>query len=98
MLTLQPLGCALPVAAGQSLLESALAAGLKLRSSCRNGTCRACLAQLLQGQVNYRVDWPGLSSDEKEQGWTLPCVALPLSDVVLLQPQVEGSLQTWTAA
>jgi ferredoxin len=85
-LTLAPSGLTAPVDAGQSLLEAALAAGIRLPSSCRNGTCRACFCRIEAGQVRYRVDWPGLSLEEKAEGWTLPCVALPLGDVTLLQP------------
>jgi ferredoxin len=85
-LTLLPGGLQCPVAPGQSLLEAALAAGIQLARSCRNGTCRACMCRLLEGQVRYRVDWPGLSPDEKDEGWTLPCVAMPLGDVSLDVP------------
>ncbi|MFT3953254.1 MAG: 2Fe-2S iron-sulfur cluster binding domain-containing protein [Piscinibacter sp.] len=85
-LRLEPLGLTLPVADGQSLLEAALTAGIRLRSSCRNGTCRECIATLEAGAVHYRVEWPGLSPDEKLQGCVLPCVALPVGDVVLRQP------------
>lgn len=85
-LRLEPLGRTLPVAEGQSLLEAALAAGIRLRSSCRNGTCRECIATLDTGRVRYRVEWPGLSPDERAAGCVLPCVALAESDVVLRQP------------
>lgn len=85
-LTLQPLGERVPVLAGQSLLEAALAAGIDLPRSCRNGTCRACRCQVTSGQVHYRVKWPGLSPDEREAGEVLPCVALPEGDVSLNQP------------
>lgn len=67
----------------QSLLQSAQAAGIELLSSCRNGTCRACIRQLESGRVAYRIDWPGLSAEEKAQGYILPCVAHPQSDLVL---------------
>jgi ferredoxin len=69
--------------AQHSVLEAALAAGFKLASSCRNGTCRACMCQLLSGEIAYRIEWPGLSREEKLEGWMLPCVALPRSDLVL---------------
>lgn len=85
-LTLQPLGERVPVHAGQSLLEAALAAGLELPRSCRNGTCRACRCQMTVGSVRYRTKWPGLSPDEREAGEVLPCVALPEGDVTLSQP------------
>ena len=64
------------------LLLAAERAGLAVVSSCRNGTCRACICQLASGRVVYRIDWPGLSLDEKQAGCILPCVAYPASDVV----------------
>jgi ferredoxin len=54
-----------------------------LASSCRNGSCRACMTRLVQGRVRYQVEWPGLLAEEKAQGWILPCVACPESDLVL---------------
>ena len=66
--------------------ETAGAPGLTMISACRNGTCRTCICQLLEGQVAYRIDWPGLSLDEKRAGFILPCVAYPLSDVVIGLP------------
>ena len=83
-LTLQPTGWQMPVAAGQTLLQAALADGVRLPSSCRNGTCRACICRLLAGQVAYTVDWPGLLAEEKAEGWVLPCVAVPASPAVTL--------------
>lgn len=72
-----------PAPAAQTLLQSALDAGIEMLSSCRNGTCRACIRQLQSGQVSYSIAWPGLSGEEKTQGYILPCVALPQSDLVL---------------
>jgi ferredoxin len=69
--------------ADQPLLVSAQQAGIELLASCRNGTCRACLRRLIRGQVRYRMQWPGLSVEEKSQGCILPCVAYPASDLVL---------------
>lgn len=69
----------------RSLLASMEAGGLPWPSSCRNGTCRTCLGQLLAGHVRHTVAWPGLSSDELADGFTLPCVAQPLGDVHLRQ-------------
>lgn len=70
----------------QSVLEAALQAGSELSSSCRNGSCRACICRLLQGQIEYRIEWPGLSREEKSDGWILPCVAMPRSDLLLQRP------------
>lgn len=91
-LRIEPGGVQLPVPAGRSLLEAARDAGLRPPSLCRNGSCRECMAQLLEGQVRYRIDWPGLSAQEKAEGWVLPCVALPLGDVVLRWPDDAGTV------
>lgn len=88
-LRIEPLGCTLNVPAGRSLLEAARDAGIALRASCRNGTCRACVARLLDGRVRYRVEWPGLLREEQAEGLILPCVALPETDVVVWQDKLE---------
>jgi ferredoxin len=84
-----PPGLAFDAPAASTLLDSAERAGLdklKMDSSCRNGTCRTCICQLVSGEVGYRIDWPGLSGEEKRDGSILPCVAYPLSDVVIQLP------------
>lgn len=67
--------------------EQASVLGLTLESSCRNGTCRTCMCMMLAGEVTYLMDWPGLSLDEKREGWILPCVAYPRADLVLELPR-----------
>ena len=75
---------ALAVGAGRGVaLLAAEQAGIALPSSCRNGSCRTCLCRLVQGDIRWRIDWPGLSPDEKREGWILPCVASACSDLVL---------------
>jgi ferredoxin len=86
-LRLDPMGWRVRVPASQPLMAGARAAGIELPSSCRNGTCRTCIVMLLRGEVAYRIEWPGLSAEEKREGWILPCVAHPLSDVVVLAPK-----------
>jgi hypothetical protein len=39
------------------------------------------LCQLKNGKVRYKIEWPGLTAEEKAEGWILPCVALLLSNV-----------------
>ena len=65
------------------ILQSAVLAGVPMDSSCRNGTCRTCIRRRVSGQVAYRIEWPGLSAEEKQAGYILPCVAYPLSDLVI---------------
>lgn len=78
--TLQPSGDSFEAAADETLLRSGLAAGLALPWSCRTGTCRTCISRLLSGRIEHTVPWPGLSSEEKAEGFILPCVAQPRSD------------------
>ena len=85
----EPAGLMFEAPACLSLLEAAELAGvpgLQLASSCRNGTCRTCICQLSSGQVTYRIEWPGLSFEEKREGFILPCVAYPMSDVAIKLP------------
>jgi ferredoxin len=85
-LTIEPAGHFVAVQDGETLLEAALRASLSLPRSCRNGTCRACMCRLVDGRIAYRVEWPGLTAEEKAEGWILPCVALARSDVTIEQP------------
>lgn len=69
-----------------TVLEAALACGISLPNACRNGNCRTCICRLVSGQVAYKIEWPGLSKEEKAEGLTLPCVAIALSDLILDVP------------
>jgi ferredoxin len=79
----EPKGLSFGADAQSTLLESALRSGVVLPNSCRNGTCRTCLCLMRSGSVEYRIEWPGLSFDEKREGYILPCVAVAASDLVI---------------
>lgn len=81
---LQNRGLFLRANTNETVLECALRQNVQLPSSCRNGTCRTCLCKMVAGQVSYRIEWPGLSRDEMKDGYILPCVALPVSDLVII--------------
>lgn len=70
----------------QSLLDSMEQGGIAWPTSCRSGSCRTCMGRLLEGEVRYEMEWPGLLAEEKAEGWILPCVARPVGDVVLQDP------------
>ncbi len=72
---IEPQGWHFGARSGSSLVASAREAGIVLPTSCRNGTCRACLCRVLSGHVRHLIDWPGLSAEEKREGCILPCVA-----------------------
>lgn len=84
---IEPAGWTFDAPHGMTLLDAAARAGLRLPSSCRNGTCRACMCRVASGRVSYRIEWPGLLPEEKAQGFILPCVALAESDLVIEAPR-----------
>jgi ferredoxin len=75
-IVLQPSGIAFEADGETSILHAAESAGLELPSSCRNGTCRTCICRVRSGEAAHLIEWPGLSFDEKREGWILPCVAV----------------------
>lgn len=79
----EPEGASFDAWPAQPLLLSLEQGGVPWPSSCRNGTCRSCIGLLAQGQVRYEIPWPGLSAEEKAEGCVLPCVAFPVTDLVL---------------
>lgn len=81
-----PAGLQFDAPASSSLLAAARQAGIELPASCRNGTCRTCMCRLASGRIGYRIEWPGLTREEKAEGFILPCVAFPESDVELTIP------------
>jgi ferredoxin len=85
-ISIEAAGLQFTASATSTLLQAALLAGVKLPNSCRNGTCRSCLCLLRSGAVRYAIDWPGLSAEEKAEGFILPCVALPVCDLVIAAP------------
>ncbi|WP_082591454.1 2Fe-2S iron-sulfur cluster-binding protein [Duganella sp. Root198D2] len=82
----EPKGLSFETDGEASLLLSAARAGVVLPSSCRNGTCRSCIYQVQNGTARHLIEWPGLSREEKRQGYILPCVAVATSDLVIVAP------------
>jgi ring-1,2-phenylacetyl-CoA epoxidase subunit PaaE len=69
------------VAAGATILESALGQDIALPYSCKRGVCSACMGHLLKGKVAMaRQDV--LLEFEVEKGLLLLCQAYPLSENV----------------
>jgi ferredoxin len=57
-----------------TLLELAESQGISIPYSCRQGQCGTCATRLLRGNVTMRTE-DGLSSEQKEAGFILPCVS-----------------------
>jgi CDP-4-dehydro-6-deoxyglucose reductase len=81
---IEPHGRTLKVAAGEPVLQAALAAGLNLPHSCKSGHCSSCRARLVAGEIHYPSGRPlGLTEEEAESGQVLLCQARPRSDLVV---------------
>ncbi|MFW5984626.1 MAG: 2Fe-2S iron-sulfur cluster-binding protein [Halobacteria archaeon] len=65
----------------QTVLNACIEQGVVHEYSCRVGTCLACVARLVEGEVE-QPGARGLSEKEGE-GYVLTCMARPRSDLVL---------------
>ncbi len=70
---------AVPMEAGETVLDAALRAGLDLPYSCRGGMCSTCRARVSEGQVRMDVNY-GLEPWETAAGYVLTCQAHPETD------------------
>ncbi len=68
----------------QSVLKSALDAGIRLPHSCKESMCGACKVRLVSGQLNMKTNY-ALPDDEVEQGYVLLCSGFPQSEKLVLQ-------------
>jgi len=87
--TLDPQQWTFAAGEDESLFQAARRAGIRLPTICRNGTCRTCFSRMERGSVRYLVEWPGLSAQEKREGFILPCVAVATSPIVMENPHAE---------
>ena len=87
--SVQPTGHQFPVETGQTVLDGAMAAGIVLPYSCRNGACSTCKGKVLEGEVDAGV-YPAqvLSPEELADGFTLFCQARPTTDLVIHATEV----------
>ncbi|MBD2016457.1 2Fe-2S iron-sulfur cluster binding domain-containing protein [Microcoleus sp. FACHB-53] len=66
----------------QYILDMAEEAGIRLPAGCREGTCSSCIAKLVSGVVD-QSEQKFLQPSELADGYTVTCVAYPLSDCTL---------------
>ena len=72
------------VAKDEAILTAALRAGVNLSHICRRGTCGACRASVVQGEVRQDLFRPtALSCRDGEAGYVLLCCSRALSNVVI---------------
>ena len=75
----------LPAHTEMSLFETLTDADIFLRKACINGACGVCRCRLISGAIDYRGRHPyGLNDGEQADGWILPCIAFPKTDLTLM--------------
>ena len=75
--------------ADETILNAALRANLLLPYGCRDGACGSCKSRLVDGEVRHATHQSStLTEVEQKQGYLLPCVARPLSDVTIVCREV----------
>ncbi len=77
-LTLDSENHTVPIAAGETLLQAALAAGIDAPHSCTEGRCGTCMSWLRNGDVSM-ASTRALSKRSIERGYVLACQARPSS-------------------
>ncbi len=79
-------GKARPIAVpfeGDSILDTAMAAGIKLPYACKAGVCCTCRARVLEGEVRMDKQY-SLEQHELDAGFVLSCQSHPVTDQVCL--------------
>jgi len=69
---------------GTTILQTARQIGLKPPSSCEAGNCATCIARLVEGTVEMRVN-DALDDEEVAEGWVLTCQAVPTTETILVR-------------
>lgn len=86
---IQPSGHTYTLDVDKSILDGALADGLMLKHSCREGTCGSCKCKVVSGSVDHdNSSLEVLSEAERAEGMVLACRARATSDLVIDAPEV----------
>jgi CDP-4-dehydro-6-deoxyglucose reductase len=92
LITVQPSGTQFPCEGDETVLSAAIRAGVGLPYGCKNGACGSCKGKVLKGAVTHKPHQArALSEQEKLQGMSLFCCALPEGDVVIEAREIGGS-------
>jgi CDP-4-dehydro-6-deoxyglucose reductase len=91
-ITVQPSGHHFACEADETVLAAAIRAGIGLPYGCKNGACGSCKGKVLGGAVEHKPHQQrALSEQEKTQGFSLFCCAVPEGDLVIEAREVGGS-------
>jgi CDP-4-dehydro-6-deoxyglucose reductase len=91
-ITVQPSGHHFECEADETVLAAAIRAGVGLPYGCKNGACGSCKGKVVDGSVQHKPHQErALSEQEKTQGFSLFCCAVPDGDLVIEAREVSGS-------
>lgn len=65
---------------GQTILQTARAAGVRIGAACEGGLCGTCRVMKVSGEVDMHHNG-GILDDEIEEGYILACCSRPVGDV-----------------
>jgi len=70
---------------GETVLDAAIRAGLRIPYGCRGGSCGSCMGKVVEGEVSYPGDKlpEALDATAAAVGQSLFCQARPLSNLVI---------------
>ena len=83
----------IPVRDDEYILDIAEEIGIPLPSGCQQGDCSACVAKLLEGEID-QSEQKFLRPSEIDAGYTVTCVAYPRSDCTLYTHQEQVLYQS----
>ena len=66
-----------------TILNAGKSAGITLEHSCLSARCRSCIVKVLDGNFKQVQDEFVLTEEERENGYTLSCNAIPTTDIKL---------------
>ena len=70
--------------AQETILDSLLKSGIKVKSKCNIGTCGYCKSKLIKGKIN--TDQTYMRYADKQNHYIHPCVSYPLSNITIELP------------
>ena len=91
-ITVQPSGHQFACESDETVLAAAIRAGVGLPYGCKNGACGSCKGRVVDGSVAHKPHQArALSEQEKLQGMSLFCCAVPDGDLTIEAREVGGS-------